>query len=73
MAFQRHIAENSCPKSILTDNAAEYVRADLELKKIMENQEVKFLDYHYKQLISKPFQIQVCMQNCILHMALDSP
>ena len=25
----------------MTDNAAEYVRADLELKKIMENQEVK--------------------------------
>ena len=41
MAFQRHIAENSCPKSILTDNAAEYVRTDLELKKIMENPEVK--------------------------------
>ena len=41
MVFQRHIAENSCPKSILRDNAAQYVRADLELKKIMENQEVK--------------------------------
>ena len=41
MAVQRHIAENSCPKSILTDNAAEYVRADLELKKLMESEDVK--------------------------------
>ena len=41
MAFQRHIAKNSCPKTILTDNAAEYVRADFEIKQIMEKQEVK--------------------------------
>ena len=36
MAFQRMMACHSTPRLILSDNAAEYVRADKELKALME-------------------------------------
>ena len=36
MAFQRLTACHSTPRLILSDNAAEYVRADKELKALME-------------------------------------
>ena len=41
MAFQRHCSENSFPKFILTGNASEYNRADLENQKVLQNSEVK--------------------------------
>ena len=41
MAFQRHVAENSVPKFILTDNAPEYKRADVEIQKVLQTSEVQ--------------------------------
>ena len=36
MAFQRHCSENGCPKWVLSDNAAEYVKASDELWKLID-------------------------------------
>ena len=41
MAFQRHCSENSFPKFILTDQAPEYKRADLEIQKVLQNRDVQ--------------------------------
>ena len=41
MALQRHCIENSVPKYMLTDCAPEYKRADLEIKKLLEDKGVQ--------------------------------
>ena len=37
MAFQRHCSENSRPLWVLSDNAAEYVKAENELEKVIKS------------------------------------
>ena len=41
MAFQRHCSENSFPKFILTDQAPEYKREDMEIQKVLKKSEVQ--------------------------------
>ena len=41
MSFQRHCSENSVPTYILTDCASEYKRADLEIKRMLETDEMQ--------------------------------
>ena len=41
MAFQRHCSENGRPKWVLSDNAAEYVRANEELWNLIDCDQTK--------------------------------